>query len=490
MWEKYTERARRTIFYAQEEAGRYGENHVSTEHLLLGLLREPNSIACKALMNLNIPLENIRTELEQNIKRGEGKLGQDMQLAPRAPRGIDLAYDEARELDNNYIGTEHLLLGLIREREGIAAKVLSKLGVTLEKARAEISILQRRRDQEAREKSGEVVKMLVNDKGRGENCAHSITGIKSIQKLRGRNITSILDLSSEEIDLVLDVASLLKETIKKDPSAHKSILPDRTLAMIFEKPSLRTRVTFETGMTQLGGHAIYLAPSDISIGVRETVEDVAKNLSRWCNLIMARVFAHSTITGLAKNASVPVINGLSDLEHPCQVLADFQTIREKKGEFAGLKLAFIGDGNNMANSLMLCSAKMGTHFSIACPEGYEPDAELTRIAREIGQETGSRIEIVRSPAEAAEGADVLYTDVWASMGQEAEQEIRKKVFAPYQINSELMAKAKPDSIVLHCLPAHRGDEITAEVLDGPQSVVFDEAENRLHAQKALMALIT
>lgn len=171
MWEKYTERARRTIFYAQEEAGRYGENHVSTEHLLLGLLREPNSIACKALMNLNIPLENIRTELEQNIKRGEGKLGQDMQLAPRAKRVIDLAYDEARELDNNYIGTEHLLLGLIREREGIAAKVLSKLGVTLEKARAEISILQRRRDQEAREKSGEVVKMLVNDKGRGKLCS-------------------------------------------------------------------------------------------------------------------------------------------------------------------------------------------------------------------------------------------------------------------------------------------------------------------------------
>lgn len=489
MWEKYTERARRTIFYAQVEAGRYGENHVSTENILLGLLREPKSIACKVLINLDVPLENIKAELELNIKRGEGKLGQDMQLAPRAKRVIDLASDEARELDNNYIGTEHLLLGLIREREGIAAKVLGKLGVTLDKARAETCVLQERRDQEAREKSGEVARMLINDKGQGVSHPHSVTGIKSTHKLRGRNITSILDLSSEEIDLVLDVAILLKETLKKDPSAHKSILPDRTLAMIFEKPSLRTRVTFETGMTQLGGHAIYLAPTDISIGVRETVEDIAKNLSRWCSLIMARVFAHSTIAGLAENASIPVINGLSDLEHPCQVLADFQTIREKKGELAGLKLAYIGDGNNMANSLMLCSAKMGTHFAIACPEGYEPDAELTRIAREIGEATGSRIEVVQSPAEAAEGADVLYTDVWASMGQEAEQELRKNIFASYQINSELMTKAKPDAIVLHCLPAHRGDEITAEVLDGPQSVVFDEAENRLHAQKAIMALI-
>lgn len=489
MWAKFTERARRVIFFAQQEAGRFGENHVSTEHLLLGLIREPNSIAVKVLKNLDVSLDIIKAELDSNVKQGEGRLSDDMQLAPRAKRAIDLAYDEAKELDNGYIGTEHLLLGLIREREGIAAKVLARLGVTLDRARAETCVLQEKRDQEAREKSGEVTKMLINDSEPWVNYPHSIIGLKNTTRLRGRNITSILDLSAGEIDLVLSVAGLLKETIKKDPTSHNSILPDRTLAMIFEKPSLRTRVTFETGMSQLGGHAIYLAPTDISIGVRETVEDVAKNLSRWCSVIMARVFSHDTITGLAENATIPVINGLSDLEHPCQVLADFQTIREKKGEFKGLKLAFIGDGNNMANSLMLCAAKVGTHFSIACPEGYEPNAEITRTAREIGEKTGSKIEIVRSPVEAAENADVLYTDVWASMGQEAEQELRKKAFASYQINSELMAKAKPDAIVLHCLPAHRGDEITAEVLDGPQSVVLDEAENRLHAQKALLALI-
>ncbi|MEN6370470.1 MAG: ornithine carbamoyltransferase [Armatimonadota bacterium] len=313
--------------------------------------------------------------------------------------------------------------------------------------------------------------------------------MKNTSRLRGRNITSILDLSTGEIELVLGVAELLKRTIKEDPTSHRSILPGRTLAMIFEKPSLRTRVTFETGMTQLGGHAIYLAPADISIGVRETVEDVAKNLSRWCNAIMARVFSHDTVTGLAKNATIPVINGLSDLEHPCQILADFLTIKERKGEFKGLKLAFIGDGNNVANSLMLCAAKVGTHFSIACPEGYEPNEEIIRTAREIGEGTGSMIEVVKNPAEAADGADVLYTDVWASMGQETEQELRKKAFAPYQVNKKLMTKAKQDAIVLHCLPAHRGDEITSEVLDGLQSAVLDEAENRLHAQKALLSLI-
>ncbi|MEN6520809.1 MAG: ornithine carbamoyltransferase [Armatimonadota bacterium] len=489
MWDKFTERARRVIFFAQQEAGRFGENHVSTEHLLLGLIREPSSIAVKVLKNLDVSLDIIRAELDSNVKRGEGRLGDDMQLAPRAKRVIDLAYDEARELDNSYIGTEHLLLGLIHEREGIAAKVLARLGVTLDRARVETCDLQERRDQEAREQSGEVARMLIDDVGFGPNHPQSIAGLKNTRRLRGRSIMSILDLSTSEIDLVLGVAELLKRTIKEDPTSHRSILPGRTLAMIFEKPSLRTRVTFETGMTQLGGHAIYLAPTDISIGVRETVEDVAKNLSRWCNVIMARVFSHDTVTGLTNNATIPVINGLSDLEHPCQVLADFQTIKERKGEFNGLKLAFIGDGNNVANSLMLCAAKVGTHFSIACPEGYEPGEEITQTAREIGEKTGSRIEIVRNPAEAAEGADVLYADVWASMGQEAEQELRKKTFASYQINSELMAKAKPDAIVLHCLPAHRGDEITSEVLDGPQSAVFDEAENRLHAQKALLSLI-
>ena len=321
------------------------------------------------------------------------------------------------------------------------------------------------------------------------NLPKNPSELKSIDTLRGRNLTGIGDLTIEEVNLLLDTADLLKKTIKEDITCQQSILAGKTLAMIFEKPSLRTRVTFETGMSQLGGHAIYLAPADIRLGVRETVPDVAQNLSRWVDVIMARVFAHETIVGLAENATVPVINGLCDMEHPCQTLADFQCIREHKGDFKGRKLVFIGDGNNVAHSLMLLAAKVGMNFTIACPEGYDPSAEILHQARDIADGTGSIIEVVRDPFVAVREADALYTDVWASMGQEEETEKRKKDFAGYQVNSELVAAAKADAIVLHCLPAHRGEEISAEVLDGPQSVVLDEAENRLHAQKAVLALV-
>jgi len=318
---------------------------------------------------------------------------------------------------------------------------------------------------------------------------NGITDIRSASTLRGRHITSILDLTRDEIENIFSVASLLKQTWRNNHAAHLTLLPGRTLAMIFEKPSLRTRVTFEAGMTQLGGHAIYLAPADIQLGVRETVADVAANLSRWCDVIVARVFEHQKIKDLADNAKVPVINALSDVEHPCQALADFQTIREKKGRLAGLKLAFIGDGNNVANSLMLLASKVGLNFTIACPSGYEPLKEIVNAARGIASSNGAFVEIVHDPFEAAKGADILYTDVWASMGQEAEREERKKIFAGYQINSELLASAKPDAIVLHCLPAHRGEEITDDVIDGSHSAVLDEAENRLHVQKALLAML-
>lgn len=313
--------------------------------------------------------------------------------------------------------------------------------------------------------------------------------LREVGALRGKDIIGIAELSADEIELIFSLTSMLKETGRNSSTAHRPILEGRTLAMIFEKPSLRTRVTFEVGMTQLGGHAIYLAPSDIRLGQRESVGDVGSNLSRWCDIIMARVFAHATVTGLAESASIPVINGLSDLEHPCQALADFQTIREKKVDLKGLKLAFVGDGNNVANSLMLLAAKVGADFTIACPEGFDPITDVVEMANDAARETGSKIEIVRDPAEAADGADALYTDVWASMGQEDEREIRKNIFASYQINQALLDMAKPDAIVLHCLPAHRGEEITDEVIDGPQSVVLDEAENRLHVQKAILALV-
>ncbi len=302
--------------------------------------------------------------------------------------------------------------------------------------------------------------------------------------LKGRDLVSIADLNQPEVMTIFQRAVELKREWKA--GGNKPLLAGKTLAMIFEKPSLRTRYTFEAGMTHLGGHGIYLGPSDIKLGVRESIPDVARNLSRWADIIMARTFAHSTVTGLADNASIPVINGLSDLEHPCQALADLLTVWEHKGHLDGLKLAFIGDGNNVCHSLMLICAILGMDMAVGCPAGYEPKKEIQEQALSLAQVTGSRLTVTAEPAEAARSADVLYTDVWASMGQEEEAAARKKVFQPYQINAALVAKARPDVIVEHCLPAHRGDEITDEVIDGPHSVVLDEAENRLHAQKALI----
>jgi ornithine carbamoyltransferase len=307
---------------------------------------------------------------------------------------------------------------------------------------------------------------------------------KERMMLKGRSFVSIADLNKEEILHLFERAVALKKQWKTE--GNEPVLAGKTMAMIFEKPSLRTRYTFEAGMVHLGGHAVYLGPQDIRMGVRETVADVAQNLSRWAEIIMARTFAHSTVVELAENASIPVINALSDLAHPCQALADLLTVWEHKGRFEGLKLAYIGDGNNVCNSLLLICGTLGVDMWVACPAGYEPDPSIVKEARRRAHMIGSAIQIVEDPAEAAQDADVLYTDVWASMGQEEEVEMRRQLFAGYQINASLLARAKPDVIVEHCLPAHRGEEITGDVIDGPHSVVLDEAENRLHAQKALI----
>jgi ornithine carbamoyltransferase len=302
--------------------------------------------------------------------------------------------------------------------------------------------------------------------------------------LNHTDFISVHDYNAREIGQLFTLAL----QIKRAPHRYTNALKGKTLAMIFEKQSLRTRVTFETGIYQLGGQGIYLAPADISLRKRESVYDVGKNLERWCDGIMIRTFAHEVCTGLAEATSIPVINGLTDLEHPCQALADFLTIREHKRKLKGLKVAFTGDGNNVANSLMQAGAKTGAHVWVASPSGYEPKSEMVDLARQDSLESklGSKIMITNDPFEAAHDADVVYTDVWASMGQESETESRKKIFWSYQVNSELMAHAKPDALFMHCLPAHRGEEVTDEVIDSHQSVVFDEAENRLHAQKAIM----
>ena len=292
-----------------------------------------------------------------------------------------------------------------------------------------------------------------------------------------KDFITMFDLKKEEILDIFELAKTMKDSQKK--GVEHRILKNKTLAMVFEKPSLRTRVTFETGMTQLGGHAIYLAPSDIQLGKRETVPDAAKNLSRWVDIVMARVFAHKTVDDLAKNSTIPVINGLSDLEHPCQIMADLLTIVEKKDNLDNITLAYVGDGNNVCNSFIAASILLGFRLSIATPPGYEPNKEYISKAKST--------KLTSDPREAVKDADVVYTDVWASMGQEDEAAKRKEIFRPFQVNARLMMHAKKDCLVMHCLPAHRGEEITDEVIDGPRSIVLDEAENRLHVQKGIMA---
>jgi len=303
--------------------------------------------------------------------------------------------------------------------------------------------------------------------------------------VKSPDLISIHDLEAGEVHEILDLAV----AVKRDPGAHGTRLRAKTLAMIFEKPSLRTRVSFETGMTQLGGHAIALQGSEISLGKREAVGDVARTLDGMVDGIMARTFSHQVLIDLARHASVPVINGLSDHLHPCQALADFMTIREQLGRVEGVTLAWVGDGNNVAHSLMYAAAKLGAHVRLACPEGYDPDPRVVANAREDARATGSRIETGRDPGAAVKGADVVYTDTWASMGQEAEHAARVQVFRPYQVNARLMAAASPGAIFMHCLPAHRGEEVTDEVIDSKASVVFPQAHNRLHAQKAVLLLL-
>jgi ornithine carbamoyltransferase len=300
--------------------------------------------------------------------------------------------------------------------------------------------------------------------------------------MRGKDLLTLADCTPSEVEGILALAA----SVKADRDRFRGALAGRTLAMIFEKPSLRTRVTFEAGMFELGGHALYLAPSDIRLGARETVPDVARNLERMVSAIMARTFRHETVEELAAFASVPVINGLSDRFHPCQALADYQTMREAFGPLRGRTLAYVGDGNNVAHSLLHGGSKLGVHVRIATPPGYEPLAAEVERARAAAAETGGSVQVLHDPRAGVAGADAVYTDVWASMGQEEEAEARAKVFRPYQVDAALFGHAAAHAIFLHCLPAHRGEEVAAEVIDGPASRVFPQAENRLHAQKALL----
>lgn len=305
--------------------------------------------------------------------------------------------------------------------------------------------------------------------------------------LKGRDFIGLVDYTADEIRYLIDLAIELKR--KQKAGEVYQPLKGKTLGMIFEKSSTRTRVSFEVGMYQLGGYALFLSKNDLQLGRGETVWDTAQTMSRYLDGIMIRTYAHRTVIELARGATIPVINGLTDLSHPCQALADYQTIYEKKGRLAGLKIAYIGDGNNMVHSLMVGAAKLGLHMAVASPEGYDPDPEITQIARENAAQSGGSFRLYRDPKEAIADADIVYTDVWASMGFEAEQKEREIAFRDYQVNEELVRYAKNDYLFMHCLPAHRGEEVSEGVIDGPNSIVFDQAENRLHAQKAVMAAI-
>jgi len=305
--------------------------------------------------------------------------------------------------------------------------------------------------------------------------------------MKHKDLISIADLTPKEINQVFKLTKKLKKLHKK--RKEHLLLLDTTLAMIFQKPSTRTRVSFEAGMYQLGGYALFLSAQDLQLRRGETIKDTAKTLSRYVDGIMIRTYDHQDVEDLAKYATIPIINGLSDLLHPCQVLSDLYTIKEKKGRLKKLKVAYVGDGNNIANSWCYGAAKMGIELSLACPARHQPNEEVVKRASGEAMISGAKINILEDPSQGVMDADVIYTDVWASMGKEGEAAERRSIFYPYQVNEELVSKAKKDCIVMHCLPAHRGEEITDGVMDGPHSVVFDQAENRLHVQKAILVLL-
>jgi ornithine carbamoyltransferase len=312
-----------------------------------------------------------------------------------------------------------------------------------------------------------------------------MTKMEKLAKLSVNDLIDERELARADLELILG----LSERVKASPGAFARSLAGRQLALIFEKPSLRTRVAFEVGMTSLGGFAIHLDHQKPRLGERESIKDIARNLERWVDGIAARTFAHASVLELAEHASIPVINALTDLNHPCQALSDLFTLREKFGSLEGLRLAYVGDGNNVCHSLLVLGAKLGVSISVATPAGFEPKTRIVEDAKALAQDNGSTVQILRDPLEAVAGAQAVYTDVWASMGQEYASHLRTQVFAPYQVTEELMAAADPSAVFMHCLPAHRGEEVAASVIDSPRSIVFDQAENRLHVQKALLILL-
>lgn len=469
MWKRFTERARAAVYFAQEEAARRRLPGIGPECLLLGVLQNDDSAALAILRALSIDREELVARLEPLFPEGGPASLTTQSLTPGGKRALELAYSASRAQGCEYVGTEHLLLGIATGGDDVA-RVLAELGATVERVRAAIDVTVGGPEAERQQSGDLVAEWLQSD----------------VLGLRGVSLLSVGDLTRQQLSGILTCA----EAFRRARIAGEALVDwkgRKSLALLFEKPSLRTRVTFELGMAELGGTPIVLGPNEVGLGKRESVADVARNLDRWVSAVVARVFRHETLVEMHRHSSLPIINALSDREHPCQTLADLQTLLQHKGRLEGLRIAWVGDGNNVLHSLMLGAATMGATVTAACPAGYEPDPAIVAMARHVAH-GDAKVEIVNDPLAAVRGADAVYTDVWVSMGHEAEADQRRLAFEPFRVTRELLAEADRDAVFMHCLPAHRGEEVTDEVLDGPQSVVLDQAENRLHAQKAVLAL--
>jgi ornithine carbamoyltransferase len=478
-WDHLSYRARAAVESALNAAAERGDTLVTPMHLLLGIVQDSEGSAARILARLNVPIVELRSELENGLPRhGDARpVDREMELRSATRNVVAQAELAARADGGGQITTARLLMGILATPDSPAAVLLLNKGVDLGTLR--VLAAEQREEDEGRPPV---------DMGQLANLTLSQLIVRS--QMKGRNLLRISDLSAADIAILFAVTEKLKARTQRGAVQDEVAAMHRgkTLAMVFQKPSLRTRVTFEIGMTQLGGHAIHLGPDEIGVGERETPGDVARNLERWVNGIVARTFTHKMVEDLANNCAIPVINGLSDFEHPCQALADLFTLRERFGNLAGLTLAYVGDSNNVARSLAELCARTGVNMRIAAPDGYQFDRGFMDEVNAVAARTGARIESTTDPKAAANGADAVYTDVWASMGQEDEAKKRHEDFKGYQLDTDLLAAAKPNAAVMHCQPAHRGEEIAGEAMDSPNSVIFDEAENRLHVQKALLAL--
>jgi ornithine carbamoyltransferase len=470
------------MLWAQVEAMRRGEGYVESEHLLLGLLHGEETGAQRILDRMALDADGIVDAVRVTMRpAAAGTRVESSQLSPAAKKVVQQARRETEKTGADYVGTEHLLLALLRGSEnGIDSSVggwdrMQTLGLTydraLDAARAIVPEAQYVGDASR------------DDRQNGARAPHERLVMPRPGFLKGRSVLSVADLSTPEVRAVFELTREIKSG--RTPRNGEG----KTLALLFEKPSLRTRVTFTVAMSRLGGQTLHLSKDEVGLGTRESVPDTARGLSRWVEAVAIRTFGHSTVTDMAEYGSIPVLNALTDTEHPCQAFADFYTILEQRSETAGMKLVFVGDFNNVSLSLMRLAPRLGTHFTLACPVGYEPSAEIVAEVKALATAHGTNFEVSHDPLDAADDADILYTDVWTSMGQEDESERRKRDFSGFQINAGLIREAKDDVLVLHCLPAHRGEEIDGEVLDGPHSGVFDQAENRLHIQQALLAAV-